>query len=146
MRINRVPLLCAVFLTVVFIHAIHAQSVGKIYSKTTADSLFGNVLNSAAINSNTLQSLTSNTSNYIMFNIIQGNLVVLNNNRNVLYPGAMTISSSTVFRYCSVSVLLDLLREGGNASTYIEVRQNVLTITNGSFTLEEMGYCPPICP
>ncbi len=146
MKMKKALLSCTVLFALVLAQTVLAQSVGKIYSKTTADSLFGNVINSVEINSNKLQSLTSNTSNYIMFNIVQGNLVVLNNNRNVLYPGAMTISSSTVFKFCSVSVLLDLMREGGNASTYIEIRQNVLTVTNGDFTLEEMENCPPFCP
>jgi 16S rRNA A1518/A1519 N6-dimethyltransferase RsmA/KsgA/DIM1 with predicted DNA glycosylase/AP lyase activity len=125
-----------------------SQVIGKIYTKSTANNLYGSVLNSVEINSSLLQKLTSQTPNYIMFQIIQGKLVVLDSKRNVIYTNGNfnAVSASTVFRIFSTSIVNELLKEGNNSETYIEIRNNVLTITNGDETLEESELCPPFYP
>ena len=46
----------------------------------------------------------------------------------------------------SVTIVQQLLSDGNNPLTYVEKRQEVLTITNGIFTLEYSLLCPPCCP
>lgn len=57
----------------------------------------------------------------------------------------MTVSSNEVFHLFSVSIVQELLTKGSNAVTFVENRQNVLTLTNGDETLELSESCPPIC-
>lgn len=123
----------------------NAQTVGKLYSKSDANNLYGQVITSVSINSSDLQTMLSQTSNYIMFSIINGNLVILDNIRKPLYPVNMTVTNEEVFHVFSVSMVQELLTKGSNAVTFVENRQNVLTITNSDTTLEESQFCPPFC-
>ncbi len=126
----------------------NAQVIGKIYSKSTANNLYGSVVTSVEINTQVLQKLVSQSPNYLMFQIIQGKLVVLDNKRNVVYTNGnlSSVSASTVFRVFSTSIVNELLKEGNSPESYIEIRNDVLTITNGEDTLEQSANCPPICP
>ena len=146
MKSKNPALLCTIILTVSIVSFVHAQTIGKIYTKAAADSIYGKVTYSVKISTADLKSYTLKTSNYIMFNIVQGKAVILNNNRSALTPNAAVISSNEVFKVCSVSVLLKLLQLGNSPETYLEERPNVLTITDGNFTVEQMANCPPICP
>ena len=46
----------------------------------------------------------------------------------------------------SGTIVQQLLSGGNNPLTYVEIRQEVLTITNGIFTLEYSLLCPPLFP
>ncbi len=133
------------FLFLISAFEINAQTVGKVYTKQAADSIYGPVLNSTIINTQDLQSLFSKTFNYLMFKVIQDNLVILDDNRNPIYPADFSVSEYDVFNYCSVSKLQELISNGNDPFTFVENRQKVLTITNGGFTLEEIQPCPPYC-
>ncbi len=135
-------------LTVVLISGleVNAQTVGKIFSKAVADSLYGPVLNSVKISTDSLQKTAALTKNGIMFNIIgNDSLIILGDNRVALSQKGLTVPDSVVFKYYSVSVLEKLLKEGGSKETYIEKRKKVLTVTNGVYTMEEARPCPPFC-
>ncbi len=146
MKSIKCALLYAIILTVISVSVIGAQTIGKIYTKDAADSIYGKVDVSVKLNTADLLSYASKTSDYIMFNIVQGKAVVLDNKRSPLTPSDSAVSSTEVFKVCSVSVLLKLLKSGNSPETYFEERQNVLTITNGDFTVEQVANCPPICP
>ena len=45
----------------------------------------------------------------------------------------------------SKSKVEELLKLGKNIATFVEYRGNVLTITNGAYTLELSTDCPPNC-
>jgi hypothetical protein len=120
--------------------------IGKIYSATEADQIYGSVNTSVQISSNTLNSLINNTTNYIMFRIYNGNLVILDDQRKVLYPAGTVISPQEEVRMFSASLVKKLLIDGNNSFTTIEIRKNnVLTLTNGIYTLEYSWPCPPHC-
>ena len=122
------------------------QVVGKIYSKQEADNLYGPVLSSVQIKSTTLTGLLSNSTNYIMFRIINGSAYIVDNNRHPLYSGNFTVKPDDVFRVVSISLVAKILQDGNNPITYIESRKNdILTITNGLCTLEYTNACPPLC-
>lgn len=139
------------FIIVLFLLSVsfgYSQNiVGKIYTKTEANSLFGPVVTGIPISSSQLQSYTLSTNNYIMFRIDNGNLTILDSKRIPLFPVSATINSQDIYRYFSISLVQKLINDGKNTSTYVELRSNgTLTITNGDYTLDYSNSCPPNCP
>jgi len=123
------------------------ETIGKIYTKSEADTLYDIVISSTKINSSDLQKIIPKTQNHIMFQIIEGKLIILDKDRNIIFTNgnSSTVSKSTVFHVFSTSVINKLLARGNNPATIIEKRKNVLTITNGDNTLEQGTLCPPFC-
>ena len=121
--------------------------VGKMYTGTEANQIYGPVAVSVSIPTSTLGDLLKLNGAYIMFRIENGNLTILDSQRTVIYPGNVTIKDTDVFRFFSVSLVSKLISDGGSASTSVEIRNNnILTITNGTYTLEYSILCPPFCP
>ena len=86
-----------------------------------------------------------------MFNIINGHLIILNRKRAVLYStdaATTSVAMNVVFHVLSSSILKQLISTGGNnAFTTVELRDNdVLTVTNGNETADNLSLCPPWCP
>ena len=138
-----------VFLAILFsINLCWSQTlVGKIYTKDEATNIYGPVSTSVQISSSNLNSLTDNTTNYMMFRINNGNLVILGDQRKVLYPAGAIINPLDEMRLFSVSLVKKIIIDGNDSITKIEIRNNnVLTITNGNYTLEYSWPCPPTCP
>jgi len=125
---------------------IQLFSQGKILSKENADQIFGPVLLSHEIPTETLKNFTYQSVNVIMFKLMNNDLYILDNNRNVLLPLGVTINSTEVFSMYSVTIVQQLLSNGNSPFTTVEKRKDVLTITNGMFTLEYSLLCPPFCP
>lgn len=125
---------------------VQIYSQGKIISKESADKLFGPVLISVKVPTENLKSLITQSSKVVMFKIINNNVYVLDDKRNVLSPSGLSVSSSDVFSVYAVSVVQELLNDGGSSVTFVEQREKVLTITNGEDTLEYSFVCPPYCP
>jgi hypothetical protein len=120
--------------------------VGKLYSKTEVNNIYGPVLTGVPISSAQLKSYTYSTNSYIMFRIDKGNLTILDNQRRALYPVAASVNPQDVYRYVSVSLVQKLISDGNNATSYVELRNNgVISITNGEYSLEYMESCPPDC-
>ncbi|OGU75849.1 MAG: hypothetical protein A2V93_01080 [Ignavibacteria bacterium RBG_16_34_14] len=130
---------------VITLMSINVYSQGKILSKEEANKLFGAVLVSKEMPTSTLQSLVNQSTKVIMFNFINNDGYILDNNRKVLLPAGFSVSSSEVFHVYSTSIVQELLDNGGSQVTYIEQRKEVLTITNGNYTLEYSIICPPVC-
>jgi len=121
--------------------------IGKLYTKDQANQIYGPVLQSISINTTSLSALAAKTPNYIMFNILNGQVVILNSYRSVLYGPMTAVSASQVFRVFSTSIVNQLIQQGGSPTTNIELRaNNTLTVSNGEETLEMSYTCPPICP
>lgn len=121
------------------------KAIGKIVTKAEADKLFGPVLKSVTFSVNEVRQLVSSTNNSVMFNIKDGNLFILNDNRRVLFPaGASVLANETFHRY-SKSKVIELLDLAQGSEILFEVRANVFCITGGAYTLEYGVLCPPIC-
>jgi len=120
--------------------------IGKMYSKAEADSVYGQVITSIQISTSLLTSLSGSTTNYLMFRINSGNLIILGDQRKPLYPSGIVVDPQTEMRLFSVSLVSKIITDGNNPYTIIEIRKNnVLTITNGNYTLEYSWPCPPQC-
>jgi hypothetical protein len=138
----------AIIISIIFICSISFPQniVGKIYTNAEANSLFGPVITSVPISSIQLTNLTLQTTNYLMFRILNGNLTILGDKRNVLYPVNAIISPQDVFRILSISLVQKIIKDGNSPMTYIELRKNeILTITNGVYSLDYATLCPPFC-
>lgn len=138
----------AIIIFIIFICSIaYPQNiVGKIYTNAEANSLFGPVITSVPISSIQLTNFTYQTTNYLMFRILNGNLTILADKRIILYPMSATVNPQDVFRILSISFIQKIIKDGNSPMTYIEIRKNgVLTITNGVHTLENTVECPPFC-
>lgn len=57
-----------------------------------------------------------------------------------------TINSTEVFSMYSIAIVKQLFSDGNNPFNYVEKSHEVLTLTNGEYTLEFAGLCPPYCP
>jgi hypothetical protein len=121
------------------------QYLGEIISNQTAEKEFGSVTNSVSILSELLQSLSENTKDLMMFNILNNQLYILGDNRKILYPINAQISTDSVFKVYSKTKVMELLIQGQNKYATIENRNGTITVTNGNFTLEYGSLCPPWC-
>lgn len=144
MRIFRMFFLFAVFL-VNSNSSVTAQTYGKLYLKEEADAAYGPVISSINIKTADLQQILDKAGNFILFNIQEGRLTILGEGRKVLYPAGISVDASTVFKMFSVSLVRELLLKGQEETTRVENRKDVLSLTNGPYTLEFAAGCPPIC-
>lgn len=119
--------------------------VGKIIAKDEANRLFGNVTQSVSFSTDQLISLLPEIENYVMFQIINENIYILGEKRDVLFPQDGSVDDNQMFHLLSKSLLLELFAAGKSPVTFIEKRGNVLTISNGDYTLEFTYPCPPFC-
>ena len=121
------------------------NSLGEIISKETADRDFGQASSSKPISSDQLETLAGQTPNLLMFNIIDDRLAILGDDRKPLYPDGYTPSPDIIFRVFSREKVLELIETGGDSVNSVEFRGNIITITNGDYTLEFGAFCPPWC-
>ncbi len=122
-----------------------SQSLGEIITSDTAEREFGSAGISVSFPSEQLLSIAEMTSNLLMFNIIEEKLIILGDNRKVLYPEGFIISAETVFKVFSKAKVLELIDSGGADVNSIEFRGETLTISNNDSTLEYGTICPPWC-
>ena len=134
-----------IFTALLLFLGFEAYSQGKIISKEDADKLFGPVLISKVFLTEGFQTTINKSKEVVMFKMIDKEVYILNNNRDALLPEKAKVDSSEVFSVYSLSVLDELLKNGGKDTTYVEERDSVLTLTNGSLTVEYSKPCPPDC-
>lgn len=127
--------------------AAYAQVVGQIFTKEEANKKYGTVVESVSFPVRSLQVVLDKADKYVMFNIIDKQLYILDENRTALYPSGSTVDDKQVFYYFSKSIvegLINFTEKQNNLD--IELRKDVLSITYGEFTLELQMLCPPYCP
>ncbi len=125
---------------------LNGRVVGEVMSKEEGERRFGTVTQEVEMNTSVLTGLLSKIDKYIMFNIVNGKLVVLNDSRKVLYPSGASVSANDKFHLYSKSKVEELLRSGSLAETFFQLRSDVFTVTNGNTLLEMACICPPYCP
>lgn len=124
----------------------YSQTYGKLYTKSEADSLYGQVLYETGFSAEQVITFTGKTGSVLMFRFKDNQVIIADNNRNPIYPVSAQVNPTDIFSVYSVSLVNELLSKGGGGTVFIQRRQNVLTITNGQFTLEYATLCPPWCP
>jgi hypothetical protein len=135
-----------VVIAILILSSVQVYTQGKIISKEDAEQLFGPVRISKEIPTENLKQYITRSVDVVMFKIMNNDLYILDNKRNALLPDGITINNAEVFSMYSISVVQELISNGNSTITYIEKRKEVLTITNGNYTLEYAYLCPPFCP
>ncbi len=124
--------------------------VGKIFSVEEANALFGEVKSSKTINTKFLRNVLNKSKHYVrmkmkrnMMTIFEDTFDVESFNRKHKIT-AITVDDSPehIFSKETIKELIDL---GGSDVTIIQDRGEVLTVTNGAYTLEFAVGCPPFC-
>ena len=137
------------------VNLINAQGklgkAGKVFSVEEANQLFGEVKAKKTINTIYLKRLLKKANHYVRFKLKKGMLSVLDDNINMeawnkRFPSNVTLTDDSPEHIYSVETITELIELGGSELTTIEEREEVLTVTNGAYTMEFAIACPPICP
>lgn len=120
--------------------------IGEIFQTKEADNLYGIAEQAFAIQTEIIKQLLNRSTKYLMFAIINNNIAILGDERKLLYPDDIKINDNDVFRIFSIPMVSELLSLGNESDTFVELRKDgVLSVTNGSFTMEIGQPCPPYC-
>lgn len=144
---KRLYYLVIAFTVTIFLGNINCfgQVAGKLFPKYIANQKYGAVTDSIEFPVKNLENWLNQTDKYIMFKIIKNSVIVLNHDRNVIYPEGAKVDSADAFTEYSISVVEDLISVGESESVFFEQREEVLTVTIGNVTMEVGILCPPIC-
>jgi hypothetical protein len=121
------------------------EVIGTIFSKDEADKNFGPVLSSVKIVSSELKALISQSNKLVMFNTSDGKLSILKEGRVLLHPTGFSVKSDEKYGAYSKIKVEELLNSGKADTTFVEQRKDVISVTNGQYTLEVSNWCPPWC-
>lgn len=122
------------------------RTIGQVFTKVEADSLFGKVTEEKSINAKSLKLLATGCKDYMLANIIDSNIVVLNEKKELLSETLYDYTGSDTVNVFSISVLYELLSKGNDGTVMFQHRGRKFTVTNGEYVLEMVDPCPPICP
>ena len=89
--------------------------------------------------------MMSLTKDVLLFLVKENKVEFANKERASLSDSSYIYDSKIVLKIVSLNVLRDLLVKGGCGTCFFEIRNNVVSITNGVYTLEKTGDCPPFC-
>lgn len=131
-----------ILLLTLLISSIFAQ--GEIFTAEKANQLFGKVTQSVEISTSELSSRIKLTEQQVMFRVENSKMNILGDNRKSLLT-KFEVNDSDVYHMFSKEKVKELLSSGGASTTYVEMRGDVLTVTNGNYTLEVSMLCPPFC-
>lgn len=133
-----------VLLSIVFISTSFAQ--GQLFSKSEADNKFGPVLEKVRFNSHALRNFLDGKE-HLMFAIdkVSKKVNILKNNRSPVFS-QFPVKNEDVYHLYDSQKITELLYYGGETETYIEQREEVVSISNGEYVLELAVPCPPCCP
>jgi hypothetical protein len=120
--------------------------MGKIFTLEEANKLHGNVIYSVEINNNVILDLLKKTGNSIMFGLINREVVILDNHRNLIYPEKAEVKETDVFTAYSTDLVSELILNKESDNISIEQRREVLSVSTQTSTLESGSKCPPYCP
>ena len=139
--------LFVLLLTVLLSISAFAQTkeIGKIFTDAEADSLYGKVIESYTMSSDSLLSLLKETGDKVMFRLKDNKVVIAGNNRIVLYPKGAKVTNDEELRVYSTSKVLELLASGRSDEVVVQFREVTTTLGSGNLVLEHGYPCPPFC-
>jgi len=145
-RISKFNFYLFVFVVSSIFNFMYGQEIGKIYSSSDAENLFGKVTESKSISVGTLENALEKTENYVMFRLFKGSVTILGDNRTLLFSEASYSENNEVFNVFSKSKVMELISLNKEDKCILENRTKTFTLTKGNFTLDLTQPCPPICP
>ena len=124
---------------------LHAQIIGKIFSKSEANTLFGAVIETKDISVSELNRILNQTDQNVMFLIKNGTIAIKGDGGKEIYNNGITLESNDVYSKYSKSLVKNLVFLSTSGIISIEKRKSVISLTTGEITLELGLGCPPIC-
>ena len=124
---------------------LHAQIIGKIFSKSEANTLFGAVIETKDISVSELNTILNQTDQNVMFLIKNGTIAIKGDGGKEIYNNGITLESNDVYSKYSKSLVKNLVFMSTSGIITIEKRKSVISLTTGEITLELGLGCPPIC-
>lgn len=121
------------------------QVAGKLFPEYVANQKYGAVIDSVEFPIKNLKNWLNQSHDYIMFKIVNNSLIVLDQDRKVIYPTGAKVDTADVFSMYSKSVVEDLISVGDTKAVVFQQREKVLTVTVGNVTMEVSALCPPFC-
>lgn len=122
-------------LLLLFFACSSTTQMGKIYTLEEANKLHGNVIYSVEINNNVLLELLKKTENSIMFGLINRELVILDNHRNLIYPEKAEVRDTDVFTVYSTDIVSELILNKESDNISVEQRREVLSVSTKYFRI-----------
>jgi hypothetical protein len=150
MNKHRYILFITIIIFMGWISSVNAQGrmgrVGKIFSKTEANILFGKVLDSFELSKSELRKLLLKTGNYLLVSTKNNKLVLANEKRSIINSiNSFELSPREQLSIFSKELVDELLTQSISELVLVESREQVITLTSGAYTLEFSTTCPPIC-
>ncbi len=131
-----------------------AQEIGKIIPIQNAEQLFGKVTEEISIPLEQLKGYIAQSKTSVSFNIINRQLHVLGDGRKAITSVSVDLGSRVQVHLFSKSIIEKFIsitetRKLSTATTKIiilvQLRGDILTISNGTDILEYSQLCPPYC-
>ncbi len=144
---NTIKNVCIVgiFISLLSGYTFGQKEIGKIFTSTDANKLFGKVVDSKQIKTEVFKNILNKINDYVLVKIKNGQIYILNKNRDVVYPKGASVKSDEVFNMYSVSKMEELLNSGGMDVTTVDDRDSLITVSNGKLTIDNAFICPPDC-
>jgi hypothetical protein len=136
------------FLLIILAMPIWGQQkqIGKIISTQEADKLFGPATIEKEIPVGIIQESINQSTSFVLFNIVSDQLFVSSDNENFVYPKVSYSPAPNAYFKFSNSIVQEFIKQSPDASTIkVQMRTNVLCLTNGKVVLEFSLICPPYC-
>ena len=124
--------------------------VGKIFKVEEANALFGKVTSKRIINTSFLKRVLKKADHYVRLKLNNKFLTIFEDTKDMdAFNSRFSVTAITADdspeHLISVETVDELITLGGSETTTIEMRGDVLTVTNGAYTLEMTVGCPPWC-
>ncbi|MCZ7603543.1 MAG: hypothetical protein M5R37_11785 [Melioribacteraceae bacterium] len=132
------------FLLLSIMLSLSSLAQGKIFLEDEAEQLFGPVKQKTRLNTRVFEAFID-THEHLMFKMDKAKINVLGRNRIPIIK-QFESSADEVYHLFSSEVIRELIGKGKNPNTYIETREEVLSISNGIYVMEIAFPCPPCCP
>lgn len=133
-------------LILISILSIQLSAQGQIFKAAEAENIYGKVSTQVEVATVVINDLLSKTDRVVMFRVVNNFVNIKGDNRIDLLKNFNDKSDNDVYFAYSIEKVKELIRLGGNQSTFVQTRGNILTVQNGSYVLEIAVPCPPCCP
>lgn len=136
------------FVLVLFVSITSAQeskskTIGKIFTKEEADQLFGKVIGSVQLTKSELKKALTKSKDYVLFSVKNNKALVMDEKKQSLTDARVSLASDDVAHVFSKSVVQEFLSKSKAETFAVEVRADVISISDGIFVLEMTIPCPP---
>ena len=120
--------------------------VGKKFTKAEAHALFGKVIGTVRISRREMKEALANAKDYVLIKVKNSRPYLLDERRSSIMPNvSLQLAPEETAYVFSTSVVQDFVASSTADTFTVEVRAEVVTLSDGSNILEDSLPCPPSC-